>query len=181
VTDMEGISLGTGVFYLLAGFAVLGAGGVACSQNIVYSALSLMLSFLGVAGLYVFLHAEFVAGIQVLIYVGGVLVLTLFAVMLTQGIRDVEVSNASVSRPLGLVVVLAAFGVLFRTFGEAVWFAGEPRTMESSTYGVGDALLGPYVLPFEVASVVLLTVLIGAVVLSRKEVAEADSRPERAG
>jgi NAD(P)H-quinone oxidoreductase subunit 6 len=178
---MEGISLGTGVFYLLAAFAVLGAGGVAFSQNIVYSALSLMLSFLGVAGLYVFLHAEFVAGIQVLIYVGGVLVLTLFAVMLTQGIRDVEVSNASFSRPLGLVVVLAAFGVLFRTFGTAVWFVGEPRTMESSTYGVGDALLGPYVLPFEVASVVLLTVLIGAVVLSRKEVAEPDPRHERAG
>jgi len=178
---MEGISLGTGVFYLLAAFAVLGAGGVAFSQNIVYSALSLMLSFLGVAGLYVFLNAEFVAGIQVLIYVGGVLVLTLFAVMLTQGIRDVEVSNASFSRPLGLAVVLAAFVVLFRTLGAAVWFAGEPRPMESSTYGVGDALLGPYVLPFEVASIVLLTVLIGAVVLSRKEVAEPQARDGQAG
>jgi NAD(P)H-quinone oxidoreductase subunit 6 len=177
---MEGVSLATGVFYLLAAFAIVGAGGVAFSQNIVYSALSLMLSFLGVAGLYVFLHAEFVAGIQVLIYVGGVLVLTLFAVMLTQGIRDVEVSNASFSRPLGLVLVLAAFAVLFRTLSAAAWFAGEPKPMESSTYGVGHALLGPYVLPFEVASVVLLTVLIGAVVLSRKEVGEAEPRRERA-
>ena len=60
---MEGLSLTTGVFYLLAGLAVLGAGGVAFSQNIVYSALSLMVSFFGVAGLYVFLPAEFVAGI----------------------------------------------------------------------------------------------------------------------
>jgi NAD(P)H-quinone oxidoreductase subunit 6 len=178
---MEGISLATGVFYLLATVAVLGATGVAFSQNIVYSALSLMLSFLGVAGLYVFLRAEFVAGIQVLIYVGGVLVLTLFAVMLTQGIRDVEVSNASFSRPLGLAVVLAAFVVLFRSFLAAAWFTGEARAMESSTYGVGHALLGPYVLPFEVASIVLLTVLIGAVVLSRKEVGEADARNEQAG
>jgi len=181
VTAVEGISLSTGVFYLLAALAVLGAGGVAFSQNIVYSALSLMLSFLGVAGLYVFLHAELVAGIQVLIYVGGVLVLTLFAVMLTQGIRDVEVSNASFSRPIGLVVVAATFLVLFRSFLAASWFASEPAAMESSTYGVGNALLGPYVLPFEVASIVLLTVLIGAVVLSRKEVAEGNRRDERTG
>jgi len=178
---MEGFSLATVVFYLLAALAVLGAGGVAFSQNIVYSALSLMLSFLGVAGLYVFLHAEFVAGIQVLIYVGGVLVLTLFAIMLTQGIRDVEVSNASFSRPIGLLVVAATFAVLFRTFRSASWFSGEPAAMESSTYGVGNALLGPYVLPFEVASLVLLVVLIGAVVLSRKEVGEGTRRDGTVG
>ena len=77
--------------------------------------------------------------------------------------------------------MVAAFGVLFRTFLTASWFAGEPRAMESSTYGVGHALLGPYVLPFEVASVVLLTVLIGAIVLSRKEVGEADAHDERVG
>jgi NAD(P)H-quinone oxidoreductase subunit 6 len=178
---MEGMSLATVVFYLLAALAVLGAAGVAFSQNIVYSALSLMLSFLGVAGLYVFLDAEFVAGIQVLIYVGGVLVLTLFAVMLTQGINDVEVSNASFSRPIGLIVVVAAFLVLFRSLLAAAWFAGERVATDSSTYGVGNALLGPYVLPFEVASVVLLTVLIGAVVLSRKEVGEVGKADERIG
>lgn len=176
MTAMETFSLSTGVFYLLAALAVLGAGGVAFSQNIVYSALSLMLSFFGVAGLYVFLHAEFVAGIQVLIYVGGVLVLTLFAVMLTQGIRDVEVSNVSFTRPLGFALTAAVFVVLFRTYLAAAWYAGARGEMASSTYGVGNALLGPYVLPFEVASVVLLTVLIGVVVLSRKEVGEREGR-----
>lgn len=109
------------------------------------------------------------------------LVLTLFAVMLTQGIRDVEVSNASVSRPIGLIVVAATFAVLYRTLGSASWFAGEPSAMESSTYGVGNALLGPYVLPFEVASLVLLVVLIGAVVLSRKEVGEGERRDGTVG
>jgi NADH-quinone oxidoreductase subunit J len=166
-------SLSTAVFYLLAGIAVVGAAGVAFSRNIIYSALSLMVSFLGVAGLYVLLYAEFVAGVQVLIYVGGVLVLTLFAVMLTQGIRDVEVSNRSVGRPLGLVIVAGTFAVMLKAYLAAAWHAADAAAMmPSSTYGIGDALLGPYVLPFEVASIVLLTVLVGAVVLSRKEVGE---------
>jgi NADH-quinone oxidoreductase subunit J len=172
---MADASLSTGVFYLLAGLSVIGAAGVAFSRNIIYSALSLMASFLGVAGLYVMLYAEFVAGVQVLIYVGGVLVLTLFAVMLTQGIQDVEVSNRSVGRPIGLVIVAGAFAVMMKSFMDATWRVADPASkMPSSTYGIGDALLGPYVLPFEVASIVLLTVLVGAVVLSRKEVGERD-------
>jgi len=168
-------SLSVPVFYLLAGLAVVGAAGVAFSRNIIYSALALMASFFGVAGLYVMLYAEFVAGVQVLIYVGGVLVLTLFAVMLTQGIRDVEVSNRSVGRVVALVIVAGTFATMMQAYRAASWHTTEPGTeMASSTYGVGDALLGPYVLPFEVASIVLLTVLVGAVVLSRKEVGEHD-------
>ena len=167
------MSLSAVVFYLLAALAVVGAAGVALSSNIIYSALSLMISFLGVAGLYVLLYAEFVAGVQVLIYVGGVLVLTLFAVMLTQGIRDVEVSNRSVARPLGLFIVAGTFVVMMQAYLAAAWHAADAKaSMPSSTYGIGDALLGPYVLPFEIASIVLLTVLVGAVVLSRKEVGE---------
>ena len=82
---MEGLSLSAAVFYLLAAVTVVGAGGVAFSKNIIYSALSLMVSFLGVAGLYVVLNADFVAGVQVLIYVGGVLVLTLRHDLLVRG------------------------------------------------------------------------------------------------
>jgi NADH-quinone oxidoreductase subunit J len=104
---MEGLSLSVAVFYLLAGLTLAGAGGVAFSNNIVYSALSLMASFMGVAGLYVMLNADFVAGVQILLYVGGVVVLTLFAVMLTQHIADVEVSNRSVGRVPALLIVLA--------------------------------------------------------------------------
>lgn len=110
---MEGMSLWPVVFYLLAAIAIVGAGGVAFSRNIIYSALSLMVSFLGVAGLYVMLNADFVAGVQVLIYVGGVLVLTLFAVMLTAQIQEVEVSNRSVGRIPALVIVAGTFAVLW--------------------------------------------------------------------
>jgi NAD(P)H-quinone oxidoreductase subunit 6 len=178
VSEASPATLSTGVFYLLAAVTILGAAGVAFSRNIVYSALSLMLSFLGVAGLYVLLNAEFVAGIQVLIYVGGVLVLTLFAVMLTQGIQDVEVSNASVGRPIAVLLVAGTFFVLFRAFLAATWHVGEPIEMASSTYGIGHALLGAYVLPFEVASIVLLAVLIGAVVLARKDESPRSDGPE---
>lgn len=169
---METLSSFSLFFYLLAGLAVVGAGGVAFSTHIVYSALSLMVSFMGVAGLYVMLSADFVAGVQVLVYVGGVLVLTLFAVMLTHGIQDVHVSNRSVARPLALAIVVALFSALVAALGGAQWANEQLSGETNSTYGIGNALLSDYILPFEVASLVLLAVLIGAVVLTRKEVVE---------
>ena len=167
---MGDLSLSVGAFYLLAGLAVIGAAGVAFSRNVIYSALSLMASFMGVAGIYVILGADFVAGVQVLIYVGGVLVLTLFAVMLTANIQNVAVSNRSVGSGWAVVIVAGTFAVLLRAFAGASWRAADLAATEPSTYAVGDALLGQYLLPFEVASIVLLAVLVGAVVLSRKEV-----------
>jgi len=177
---MEAVSLSVGAFYLLAGICIVGAAGVAFSRNIIYSALSLMVSFLGVAGLYVILNADFVAGVQVLIYVGGVLVLTLFAVMLTAQIQDIKVSNRSVGRLPALLIVIGTFVVMRRAFAGAVWRDDPLIVTETSTYEVGNALLTDYILPFELASLVLLAVLVGAVVLSRKEVVEAgapDSTP----
>ncbi len=170
MTTMEGLTLGTLIFGLLAALAVVGAGGVAFSTHIIYSALSLMVSLLGVAGLYVMLGADFVAGVQLLVYVGGILVLTLFAVMLTHGIAEIEVSNRAASRPMGLVVVGAIFALMLRGILAVDWKIVEEAPAGTSTYGIGDALLGTYILPFEVASLVLLAVLVGAVVLTRKEV-----------
>ncbi|RMD83680.1 MAG: NADH-quinone oxidoreductase subunit J [Candidatus Dadabacteria bacterium] len=160
----------------MAGVALLGGAGVALSRNIVYSALSLMLSFLGVAGLYVMAGADFVAGVQVLIYVGGVVVLTLFAVMLTHHIANIHVSNRSVARPVALAIVAAAFALLVATLLRVPWEQAPGGAAGPSTVAIGNLLLGRYLLPFELASVVLLAVLIGAVVLSRKEVAEGDER-----
>src|ERR1043166_3888521 len=99
------MSVSTAVFYLIALITVISAGMVAFSRNIIYSAFSLLGTFMGVAGIYVFLGADFVAAVQVLIYVGGILVLILFAVMLTHRIANIEVSNRSVGRlPAGIVV-----------------------------------------------------------------------------
>lgn len=157
------------MFYAFAAVTVLCAAGVAFSSNIVYSAFALLGTLFGVAALYVFLAADFVAGAQFLIYIGGVLVLILFAVMLTHRIADVAVSNRAVGRGAALLVVAGVAAVL----GRAMWVARWPVVAElpdtPTTHPIGHAFLGPYVLPFELASFVLLAVLVGAIVVSRKE------------
>jgi len=175
---MEGLSLSNAAFYFLAGLTLFGAGGVAFSRNIVYSALSLMASFMGVAGLYILLRADFVAGVQVLLYVGGVVVLTLFAVMLTQHIADVQISNRSVGTLPSLAIIAAVFAVMAKAYRAAEWRSAALPTDTTSTYAIGNALLGTYVLPFEVASLVLLSVLVGVVVLSRREPDAESGRTE---
>jgi NAD(P)H-quinone oxidoreductase subunit 6 len=161
------------VFYLLAGFTVGCAAGVAFSRNIVYSAFALMGTLMGVAGLFVLLAADFVAVIQVLVYVGGILVLTLFAVMLTHRIADVRVSNRSLGRLPALLVIGAIGAVAMRAATTANWYRSVPATPEPTIYAIGDGFLGSYILPFELASMVLLAALVGAVVLSRKELKDA--------
>ncbi len=157
------------VFYLLALLTVGSAAVVAFSRNVVYAAFSLMGTFLGAAGLYVFLAADFVAVVQVLIYVGGILVLMVFAVMLTHRIEDVQVSNRSVGTLPALLVVGAGAAILGYAVVTTPWRTAEPVPAEATTRIIGDLFLGDYLLPFELASVVLLAALIGAVSLSRKE------------
>ena len=161
----------TAVFYLLAAFTVAAGLGVVLSTNVLHSALALMGTLLGVAAMFVLLGADFVGVVQLLVYVGGILVLTLFAVMLTSRV-DVRVSNRSVGTLPALVVVLAVLTTMVRAILATVWVAGEPAAPKPTVYGIGNAFLGGYVLPFEIASLVLLVALIGAVVVSRKEVKE---------
>lgn len=157
------------VFYLLAALTVGSAAGVAFSNNIVYSAFALMGALMGAAGLFVLLAADFVAVVQVLIYVGGILVLTLFAVMLTSRVGDVRISNRAVGR-IPAFVLLAVVGVVMgKAIGGAGWHRTPLAVPQPTTAAIGDGFLSQYVLPFELASMVLLAALIGAVVLSRKE------------
>lgn len=163
------MSIGDLLFYLVAAVTILSAAGVAFSPNIVYSAFALMGTFMGVAGIYVFLAADFVAVVQVLIYVGGILVLTIFAVMLTHRIADVRISNRSVGRLPSLVIIGFVGAVMASAALGANWKTVAPGTPQPTTYAIGNGFLNEYILPFELASVVLLAALIGAVVLSRKE------------
>lgn len=166
------MDLSTAIFYLIALITVVSAGMVAFSRNIIYSAFSLLGTFMGVAGLYVFLGADFVAAIQVLIYVGGILVLILFAVMLTHRITDVEITNRAAGRIPALIVVGVFVYLLIQTVRETPWVKAKEVIYAATTAKIGDAFLYDYLLPFELASLVLLAAMIGAVVLSRKEIKE---------
>lgn len=158
------------VFYLLATVTLVGALGVVLSNNIMYSAFALMGTLLGVAGTFVMLGADFLGVVQLLVYVGGILVLTLFAVMLTHRIAEVNVSNRAVGRPVAVVLVGAVAWWMIKTATAATWVVKEQGAVAPTTYGIGTAFLTDYVLPYEVASLVLLVALIGAVVVSRKEI-----------
>lgn len=161
--------LGAIAFYLLAALTLGGAATVAFRRNIVYSAVGLLAALLGAGGLYVLLSADFVAVTQLLVYVGGVMVLILFAVMLTSRITEVNVSNRSVGLFGGFLLFVAMAPVLLAVAVFTPWRTSAPGAMAPRTAAIGDALLGRWLLPFEVASLVLLATLIGAVVIARKE------------
>lgn len=142
----------------------------AFSRNIVHSAFALFGALAGVAGIYALLAADFLFIIQIFIYIGGILVVTIFAVMLTQGIAEVNVSNRAVGVLPALVTVILAGAVMLYAIVRTPWYRAGLRPIAPTTYGIGNAFLGPYVLPFEIASIVLLAALIGAIVITRQEV-----------
>src|SRR5207245_8456042 len=160
------------VFWTLAIVTVGSAAITAFSRNIVYSAFALFGAFAGVAGIYILLAADFLFIIQIFIYIGGILVVTIFAVMLTQGIADVNVSNRAVGVVPALLTMLLAGAVMLYAILRTPWYHGKIDVVAPTTYGIGNAFLGPYVLPFEVASIVLLAALVGAIVISRQETRE---------
>jgi NAD(P)H-quinone oxidoreductase subunit 6 len=152
-----------GLFVLTVGSAAI----TAFSRNIVYSAFALFGSFAGVAGIYILLGADFLFIVQIFIYIGGILVVTIFAVMLTQGIAEVNVSNRVVGLVPALITTVLAGLVMYYAIERTPWYHGRTLPVSPTTYGIGNAFLGPYVLPFEVASIVLLAALVGAIVISR--------------
>jgi NADH:ubiquinone oxidoreductase subunit 6 (subunit J) len=163
------IDLNTVSFYLLAALT-LGSGSlVAFAKNIIYSAIALLGCFLGIAGLYIQLSADFLAAVQVLVYVGGTLTLILFAVMLTSRIDNIRTSNTSQGRIAAGAIVVLVLLLLGRVITGTVWPI-ESRPPMPSSAKLGHAFLSDYLLPFELGSIVLLTAMIGAVVLARRAV-----------
>jgi len=161
------------IFYAFAAMTIGGAAGCAFSRNIIYSAWSLLFAFMGVAGLYVFLGADFPAVAQVLIYVGGILVLILFAIMLTKQIgEDPKLTNAHLALPVGAALAAVTVGTLAYMAVMAPWKLTPEPSYQPVSAGLGVAFLTDFLLPFEVASVVLLAALVGAVIIARKEIKE---------
>src|SRR5204862_6665663 len=132
------MEVGTVVFYLVALLVVASAAMVAFSRNIIYSAFSLLGTFAGVAGIYVFLGADFVAAVQLLIYVGGILVLILFAVMLTHRITDVRVTNRAAGRIPALIITGVLIYLLIETIKVTPWVKAKEVVYASTTATIGD-------------------------------------------
>ncbi|MEB3349744.1 MAG: NADH-quinone oxidoreductase subunit J [Cyanobacteriota bacterium] len=163
-------------FLVLSVTLVLGALGVVLLPSIVYSAFLLGGVFLSVAGLYLLLNASFVAAAQVLVYVGAVNVLILFAIML---VNKKETMAAIPGLPLRRVlsggVCAGLLVLLLRVAFVTPWAVPGPEPVgEEATIRIGEHFFSDYLLPFELASVLLLMAMIGAIVLARRDVFSSD-------
>jgi len=155
-------------FYVFAAVTVASAAVVVLARSLIYSAFALLFTFFGVAGLYVLLGADFLAATQLLVYVGGILVLLLFGVMLTHKLYDLDLRSEVTQFPAGLIVAAGLFAILVITFNKTQWAAGPGRLPAATTAEIGRLFMGPYILPFEAASVLLLIALIGAAMIVRR-------------
>lgn len=157
------------IFWLVVTITVVSAAVVVLNSQLIYSAVALLFTLFGVAGLYVFLWADFIAGVQLLVYVGGILVLIIFGIMLTNRISSVRISHKSVQQGVGGAVVVWLFIFLSIVVIKTPWLDQPAIEPSNSVAKVGTLLLTKYLLPFEVVSILLLGALIGAAVLSRED------------
>jgi NADH:ubiquinone oxidoreductase subunit 6 (subunit J) len=171
------------VFLAISAFTLIMALLVVTRRNLFHAALALMASFLGVAGLYVLMDAGFMAAAQLLVYIGAISILLIFAIMMTRRLMQTTEAPFNSQAGFALVTAVATFGIffwvfyLFRDFWPIVPDAVTPLAskpevpvefIEGSIARLGEAFVSPeaYVLPFEIASVLLLAALIGAIIVA---------------
>lgn len=162
------------IFYLFSAIIIISAFIVVAARNIIYSAFSLLFTFFGVAGIYVLLQADFIAVVQVIIYVGGILVLIIFGVMLTNKITDVEIKTESIHIIPATIVTGVIGGTLVAIFTKTDWRIVEPVNIDKTVTEIGRYLVTHYVVLFELAGIILLVALIGSVMIARKEKTQLD-------
>ncbi|MCL4393857.1 MAG: NADH-quinone oxidoreductase subunit J [Chloroflexi bacterium] len=155
-------------FFAMAAVALVGAFLAVSLRNLVRSALGLILSFMGVAGIYFVLEAEFVAIVQVIIYIGAISVLILFAIMLTRGLMSGAEAAENRQWIGGAFIALFLFAVIFFVAITTNWPVVQAPVSADLIPKIGTELVGQYVLPFEAASLLLLAALIGAIVIARE-------------
>lgn len=160
-------------FYLLAGLAILSGVLVITRKNPVHSALALILTLLSQAGLYLMLYAPFVAGVQIILYVGGIMVLFLFVIMLVNLERSQNEKQFNQQWAAGILTAVGLGGLLVAIYtkGSTLFLRPELKLPETeNTQQVAQMLYGNYMFPFEIASLLLLVAIIGAVVMAKKRI-----------
>jgi len=156
-------------FWILAVVGVVAALGVVLLRNVFRAALSLVLCFLTVAGLYITLSADFLAAVQVLVYVGAISVLIILAIMMT---REVQRGSPSNKMRIPAFIIVALFlGVLIFSVVNTPWQVSSIPPIEPTTPALANSLLGSkgFILPVEIAAVLLLSAMLGAIVIAREK------------
>lgn len=155
-------------FWALAVLAIVAGLGVVVSRNLFHSSIFLIGVFLSVAGLYLVLSADFLFAVQIMVYAGAIAVLVVFAVMLTQQVERGNPEN--IQWPFALFVAIALFGIMAVLLSGAIFPENRiDQPAFPSTETLARGLFGPFVLPFEIASVLLLAAMVGAIVLARED------------
>ena len=160
-------------FYVLSGLAVISGVLVITRRNAVHSALALIVTLLAVSGLYLMLYAPFVAGVQIIVYAGGIMVLFLFVIMLVNLERTVTERQFNRIWPVGVVAAVALLGLFVSVFmkGKALFPERSlPLPETSNTQQIGVMLYGNYMFAFEIASLLLLVAILGAVIMAKKRI-----------
>ena len=157
------------IFYLFAAITVLSAFFVVTHRNLVYSAFFLLFTFFGVSGIYVLLGADFVAIVQLIVYVGGILILLLFGVMLTNKITNVEIKTGVINIYPAVIGVGLFSGALLAALVTSNWKTFPTEAPLPTTAALGTMLLQEYALVFELLGIILLIALIGAASIARRE------------
>lgn len=166
------------IFYAFAGLTILSALTIIITKNVLYAAFSLILTFLGVAAMYVFAGADFIAVSQIVVYVGGILILLIFGVMLTNRLSGQKVETGTQNKFSGILVSLVVFGLLVyaiiqANFKSLAWIHDAEGAGETTTSGtvnlIGIKLMSDFILPFEIVGVLLLLALIGAVFIAKRQ------------
>ncbi|MGA3089165.1 MAG: NADH-quinone oxidoreductase subunit J [Terriglobales bacterium] len=165
-------------FYTLSGLAVVGGLLVITRRNAVHSALALIVTLLAVAGLYLMLYAPFVAGVQIIVYAGGIMVLFLFVIMLVNIERSSKERQFNRMWPAGLVAAVLLLALFMGAFGKGralfvdrrIPLPESSNTQQIAAMLYGDAgRMGQYTFAFEIASLLLLVAILGAVIMTKKK------------
>jgi NADH-quinone oxidoreductase subunit J len=162
------------VFLFLSAVAIVSAANILIQRHPIYSALSLILAFVALAGIYIQMHAEFIAVMQIVVYTGAIMVLFVFVIMLLNARAEETIPDRVYvvkyfGIPLALLWVVEVGLVVSNTSSESITVATETIGLTNNTQLIGRILYTQYALPFEVTSILLLVAIVGAIVMAKKE------------
>ncbi|MBN1991215.1 MAG: NADH-quinone oxidoreductase subunit J [Anaerolineae bacterium] len=160
------------IFIIMTIFTIGGAIGVVTSRRLFHSGLYLILSLFGVTGYYVLLSAGFLAVVQLMVYIGAVAILILFAIMFSQQVMAAGQTQLNRQWWISLIISALLLAVLVFTVNVVAWPLTATPPPDNTVEQLGLALLGSYLIPFEVIGVLLSAALIGAVILAREKTQE---------